>query len=79
MDRINHWIISKQALCICLALCAAHISPAQMASRQTPLPNLDLRPAKARDAVVTPEKATALGHLKEGVPGLKAEFDPVSG
>ena len=52
---------------------------AQISSAQTPLPNLDARPAAASPAVVAPEKSAAVEHLRQTVPDVQVEFEPVSG
>ena len=45
---------------------------------QTPLPNLDAR-TRNTSASIMPEKSAALDHLRQTSPGVKVEFEPVSG
>jgi hypothetical protein len=52
---------------------------AQNSPAQTPLPNFDARPAASSAAVVAPEKSAAVAKLRQAAPGLRVEFEPVSG
>ena len=67
-------LLSAAALSAWLFLLAAQTSLARPL-----LPNLDARPAAALPAVVAPEKSAAVEKLRDSAPGVKVEFEPVSG
>ena len=71
--------MKKIFICACAVAVSSLVLVAQTAPPRTPLANLDARTAAAPTVAIAPEKLAAAESLRRAVPGLKVEFERVSG
>ena len=78
ITKENH-PMKKTFVSACAIAVSSLVLVAQTAPQRTPLANLDARTAVVPAVASAPEKSAAAESLRRAVPGLKVEFERVSG
>jgi len=73
-ESFTRWTLSVFLLFLMLTPCRGQMPPARPL-----LPGIDKRPEAAQVTVPSAQKSEAAGVLRQSVPSLKVEFDPVTG